>query len=66
MNHHIEQADAANLPLPDQSVDLVFCSPPYEAQRSYGIGFNLQGDDWVEWAASCYKEHLRVSRGLVA
>lgn len=58
--------DALNLPLDDDSVDLVFCSPPYEAARTYGIGFKLKGDAWVEWAVERYMEHLRVCRGLVA
>lgn len=48
------------------SVDLVFCSPPYEAARSYGIEFNLRGDAWVEWAVERYIECVRVSKGLVA
>lgn len=58
--------DAGDLPLEDGSVDLVLCSPPYEAQRSYGIGFDKRGDEWVQWAADCFQEHLRVCRGLVA
>lgn len=29
--------------MPSDSVDLVFCSPPYEAARTYGIDFNLRG-----------------------
>lgn len=52
--------------MPDKSVDLVFCSPPYVAQRDYGIGFNLTGQDWVDWAVERYCECLRVSRGVVA
>lgn len=28
---------------PDNSVDLVFGSPPYEAARTYGIDFKLTG-----------------------
>ena len=52
--------------MPDDSVDLVFCSPPYEAARTYGIGFDLKGEDWVAWAFERYTECLRVSRGLVA
>lgn len=51
---------------PDDCVDLVFTSPPYEAARTYGIGFNLRGQDWVDWAVARYLECLRVSRGLVA
>ena len=52
--------------LPDNSVDLVFCSPPYEAKRTYGVGFKLKGTEWVEWAVAGYLECRRVSRGLVA
>lgn len=52
--------------LPDDSVDLVFCSPPYEAARTYGIGFSLKGQDWVDWAVERYVECVRVSKGLVA
>lgn len=52
--------------MPSDSVDLVFCSPPYEAARTYGIGFNLKGQDWVDWAVVRYLECVRVSRGLVA
>lgn len=48
------------------SVDLVFCSPPYEAARTYGIDFKLNGQDWVDWAVARYVECVRVSRGLVA
>lgn len=48
------------------SVDLVFCSPPYEAARTYGIGFTLKDQAWVDWAFYRYMECVRVSRGLVA
>jgi len=48
------------------SVDLVFCSPPYEAARTYGIDFNLKGQAWVDWAVERYIECVRISRGLVA
>lgn len=50
----------------DNSVDLVFTSPPYEAARTYGIDFKLQGQDWVDWAAERFVECLRISSGLVA
>ena len=60
------QGDSIQVPLDDDSVDLVFCSPPYEAARTYGIGFKLKGDEWVQWAADRYMEHLRVCKGLVA
>jgi hypothetical protein len=52
--------------MPSDSVDLVFCSPPYEAARTYGIDFDLKGQAWVDWAVERYIECVRVSRGLVA
>lgn len=52
--------------MPEDSVDLVFTSPPYEAARTYGIGFELRGDAWVRWAVERYMECVRVSRGAVA
>jgi 16S rRNA G966 N2-methylase RsmD len=59
--------DCRKLPYPDDHFDLVFCSPPYEAQRSYAeLDFDLSGEDWVAWAVECYTECLRVSKGLVA
>jgi hypothetical protein len=59
--------DCRKLPYPDDHFDLVFCSPPYEAQRSYGeLDFNLAGEEWVAWATDCYMECLRVCKGLVA
>jgi len=62
-----EVGDCRKLPYPDDHFDLVFCSPPYEAQRSYGeLDFNLSGEDWVAWATDCYMECLRVCKGLVA
>lgn len=52
--------------LPSDSIDLVFGSPPYEDARTYGIDFNLKGQDWVDWMVEVYKESLRVCKGLVA
>ena len=53
--------------LPDNSVDLTFCSPPYEAARKYGeLGFKLRGQQWVDWAVERYVECCRVTKGLVA
>lgn len=46
--------------------DLVFCSPPYEAARTYGIDFDLKGQDWVDWAVERFMACLKVCRGLVA
>lgn len=52
--------------MPENSVDLVFTSPPYEAARTYGIDFDKRGEDWVTWAFVRYVECVRVTRGLVA
>lgn len=52
--------------MPNDSVDLVIASPPYEEARTYGIGFKLKGQEWVDWALVRYVECCRVSRGLVA
>lgn len=51
--------------LPTGSVDLVLGSPPYGDCRTYGINFNLKGEDWVRWAVERYIECYRVSRGAV-
>jgi hypothetical protein len=51
--------------LPDKAVDLTFCSPPYESQRTYGIDFNLTGQAWVDWAVERFLQCLRVTNGLV-
>lgn len=58
--------DCKSLPFEDDSFDLVFCSPPYESQRTYSVGFDLKGEEYVNWAADCFMECLRVSKGLVA
>lgn len=52
--------------LPSDSVDLVFCSPPYEDARAYGLPSVPKGEAWVEWSRVRFLECLRVSRGLVA
>jgi hypothetical protein len=67
MKHEIITGDCLTVmqSMPENSVDLVLCSPPYEDARTYGIGFNLKGQDWVDWAVARYLECVRVSRGLV-
>jgi len=52
--------------MPENSVDLVFGSPPYEDARTYGIDFKLKGQDWVDWMVQVYMESLRICKGLVA
>lgn len=49
-----------------KSVDLVFGSPPYEVARTYGIGFALKGQAWVDWMVDVFRASLHVSKGLVA
>jgi site-specific DNA-methyltransferase (adenine-specific)/site-specific DNA-methyltransferase (cytosine-N4-specific) len=61
----LAQADAARLPLPDRSVDLVFGSPPYMEQRTYGIAARRKCEAWVEWMLGVTAEALRVTRGAV-
>ena len=67
MSVDIQLGDCLDLlkQLPDNSVDLVLCSPPYEDARTYGIGFRLKGQDWVDWSVERYLECVRVCRGLV-
>lgn len=51
---------------PDNSVDLVIGSPPYEDARTYGIDFKLKGQARVDWMVERMIEMVRISRGLVA
>lgn len=51
--------------LETRSAGLVFFSPPYEAARTYGIGFKLTGQKWVDWMRPIIVEAARVSNGLV-
>lgn len=69
MKHQIICSDSLEYlrSLPDDSVDMIFGSPPYEQARRYGeLGFNLKGQGWVDWAVEIYVECSRVSKGLVA
>lgn len=52
--------------MPENSVDLVFGSPPYEDARTYGIDFRLKGQEWVDWMLEVVQASLRACRGLVA
>lgn len=51
--------------IPNNYASLVFCSPPYEDARTYGIDFKLKGQEWVDWAVIRFVECLRVCKGLV-
>jgi len=68
MTGEIIQGDCRKImcSMADNSVDLVFGSPPYEDARTYGIDFNLKGQDWVDWMVTVVQESLRVCKGLVA
>lgn len=68
MKHEILHGDCLEImrTFPDGHFDLVFCSPPYEAARTYGIDFKLRGQAWVDWCVERYLECVRVCRGLVA
>lgn len=65
--NQIIQADCLEFmrTLPDKCIDLVMTSPPYESARTYGIGFSLAGQEWVDWAMPRYVECVRICRGLV-
>jgi 16S rRNA G966 N2-methylase RsmD len=69
----IEKADALAWlsSLPEQSVDLLFASPPYEKARLYledGADLNIARDteQWVAWMVELTHAALRVCKGLVA
>lgn len=51
--------------LPDDAVSLALFSPPYEAQRTYSVGFALKGQAWVDWMRAVVAECCRVTDGLV-
>jgi hypothetical protein len=66
----LAQADAARIPLPDRSVDLVIGSPPYVDARLYlengrNLGIARACEAWIDWMLGVTAEALRVSRGLV-
>lgn len=50
--------------LPDDSVDIVFCSPPYSNCRTYGIDAARDSAEWVEWMRPIVVQSCRVSKGL--
>lgn len=52
--------------LPDDSVDLLFCSPPYLHARTYGIGAGRDLDEWVAWMVSLVRAAAPKVRGLIA
>jgi DNA modification methylase len=69
--HVIRQSDARNLPIADDSIDLVFTSPPYWQKRDYGhedqIGQEPTVEDYVSNLMDAFDEWERVltARGTV-
>ncbi len=53
--------------LPDDSVDLLFTSPPYELARTYGIGERMVGgQEWVDWMVQVVRTAAPKVKGLIA
>ena len=68
MNWSVVQSDARAWldSLEDDSADLLVCSPPYEAARTYGIDFNLRGQAWVDWMVEIVTAAAPKVKGLIA
>lgn len=69
----VEQGDAIAWldGLPAGSLDLLFCSPPYEKARIYlengvDLGIARKTEEWVAWLVNVTKAALRACKGLVA
>jgi site-specific DNA-methyltransferase (adenine-specific) len=62
-NIEIEEGDAAALPLPDECIDLIVTSPPYNLDKAYGSGIDDDQDyaDYLEYVASWAREMYRVA-----
>ena len=51
----------------DDSIDLLFTSPPYELARTYGIRERMVGgEDWVKWMFAVVKAASPKVKGLIA
>ncbi len=50
---------------PDDSIDLLMGSPPYEDRRTYGLELSRKGEEWVSWMFELWLEMDRVCKGLV-
>lgn len=59
----VQQGDARSLPFGDDSVDLVFGSPPYFERRKSVA--SMKQKDWVQFMEEVTNQALRVSRGVV-
>ena len=66
MRYQVIQADATDLPLKSNYVDLVIGSPPYCDARLYdGADIPRKCAEWVNWMLKVTEEACRVSRGPV-
>lgn len=52
--------------LPDDSVDLLLTSPPYEDARTYGLETARRGQAWVDWIHALVRESHHKVKGLIA
>jgi hypothetical protein len=52
--------------LPDDSVDLLFTSPPYLEARTYGIGAGRKLEPWVLWMREVVEVATKKVKGLIA
>lgn len=53
--------------MPDDSVDLLITSPPYEKARTYGIGERMvAGQAWVDWMVAVITAAAPKVKGLIA
>lgn len=72
MSHQIIQGDCIEVlrGMPDESVDLVFGSPPYADARLYledgeDLGISRGCQEWIDWMLTVTTEAVRVCRGPV-
>ncbi len=65
MKAYFLQSDAGRIPLADDSVDMVFTSPPYMDARTYGIDAHRDCEEWIDWMLPVIREIVRVCRGPV-
>lgn len=65
----VERSDAVAFlnSLPDDSVDLLLFSPPYEKARTYSLGEPLpSGQKWVDWMVEVFRAAAPKVKGLIA
>lgn len=66
---YVSQADAVSFldSLPNDSVDLLVTSPPYEKARTYGLSDALPGgQQWVDWMVAVVRAAAPKVNGLIA